>query len=201
MEQGPKHDRSWLVETGWEWMMGVLLAVPLVALYVHVDRNPSWWAVFGLRLSYSLISAAPVVSGGLLWAYDSDQGNEPNDHIVCLQAIGLTALLAWLTAILPVLFTPPGESPLPSMVDGAMRLSWLVVCAAVTLALLRAHPLPEAWRRRTREAFALLVLLAGLWPCLEGLARLFAAVVILCGVGLTAPVVWWWQRQQTSTKP
>jgi hypothetical protein len=177
-------------------MMGGLLALPLIALHVYVDRNPSWPAILGLHLAYGVIVAVPTVSEGLFWAQDADWGNNQEDHVVWLQALGLTALLAWLTAILPFLFTPPSVSPMPGAVDGAIRMSWLVLCVAGTLGLRQAPPLPEAWRNRAREAFALLLLLAGVWPLSEGLARVWSGAVLLGAVSLIAVVAGRWQQQQ-----
>ena len=61
-------------ETCWEWIRGLLLAVPLIALIITVDQHPSWWGVLGLRLLMGLITVIPSVA---VAAIDWDDDTEP----------------------------------------------------------------------------------------------------------------------------
>ncbi len=181
-------------ETLRELALSVLIALPLIALLIALDRQPGWqWQLAG-GLLVSLIVAGAQVAGGLAWAAEAQWPDEPDERSLIVQFIGLTAVLGWVMATMPLLFTAPGESPLPPGPDLAVRLSWSGLCLAGVVGVLRAPRVPERWRMAGRGALCLLLGLTGAWPLVDGVARWWLGAVILAGF---APMVLlgWRQRR------
>jgi len=185
------------LETFCEWCLALVLAALLFALFVWVDQHPSWWGIMGLNLLLGLLMAAGTVAGGLMWHAEAAWPEEPDDAALLGQFVGLTLVLGWLAAILPIVLLAPGQAQVPPWVDDVARLSWLALATAGSLALVIAPPAPEPWRNRLRWVFCGWLLSASLWPMTSGLYRLGLGILLGLALGGFTVVGLCWSRRPT----
>ncbi len=167
--------RVWLEE----WGVPILIALPIVAVYVYLDRNPSFWGSILFLAGVGGLGGA--VTAGILslhmvlddaWYDDPDQEGVVGRNIAAGFLVG-----AWVSATLPYLFAGGGG---PALFDTFVRVVWSVGPLALAARVLAERP----WAVGLATVVAVVGAWFVLWTEASGIG------LALVGLGVSGLVMW-----------
>jgi hypothetical protein len=110
-----------------EWGIPVVLAAPIVAVYIWLDRHPSLWGTLAFNVGFGGLAGAVAMGGAWLAVALDAEAEVPWWPFV----LGGFLLGGWCTTTLPLVLEFPVGVLKPRWLDLLSRVGWTLALSAL----------------------------------------------------------------------